>query len=142
MSSNSAENLISETTADPLTHSRGPFQLRASPKCMNYTPEQRQKVVDFVNSHNSIHGRGGRSEAARRYNLNLLTIAAWLKKSRLSAMARITQHESIIESSPSNILEKVVEYMELGERIKNAEAEVTQLRARHESLAAQIRQSI
>lgn len=118
---------------------RKPF----SAKGVRYTPEHRQEVVDFVNSHNAIHGRGGQSEAARKYNLSLLTIAAWLKKSRAAAVVERANHRNtIIDAETSNVLAKMVEYMDLGERIKTAEAEIVQLRARHESLAAQIRQSI
>lgn len=114
----------------------------ASPKGVRYTMEQKQEVVDFVNAHNALHGRGGQSEAARRFNLSLLTVAAWLKKSSISPIRPRSAARSSERIPPEEILQRVGEYMELSERIKNAEAEIAQLRAKHESLAARIRQSI
>lgn len=50
-----------------------------SKKGVRYTTEQKQEVVDFVASHNEANGRGGQSQAAKKYNLSVLTVSAWLK---------------------------------------------------------------
>jgi transposase-like protein len=49
-------------------------------KGRRYTPAEKKKVVDFVNEHNAANGRGGQSEAAKKFNISQLTIAKWLKQ--------------------------------------------------------------
>lgn len=44
-----------------------------------YTDAQKFEVVSFVNAYNADHGKGGQSEAAKRFKVAPLTIAAWLK---------------------------------------------------------------
>jgi hypothetical protein len=39
----------------------------------------KKEVVDFVTSHNAVHGRGGQNQAAKKFKLSVLTVAAWLK---------------------------------------------------------------
>ena len=46
---------------------------------MRYSAEQKQEVVNFVSSYNAANGRGGQSQAAKKYNLSVLTVSAWLK---------------------------------------------------------------
>lgn len=48
-------------------------------KGVRYTAEQKQEVVDFVSSYNEANGRGGQSQAAKKFNLSVLTVSAWLK---------------------------------------------------------------
>ena len=50
-----------------------------SKKGVRYTTEQKQEVVDFVSSYNEANGRGGQSQAAKKYSLSVLTVSAWLK---------------------------------------------------------------
>ena len=50
-------------------------------KGIRYSPELKQQVVDFVTSHNAVHGRGGQNQAAKKFKLSVLTVAAWLKAS-------------------------------------------------------------
>lgn len=49
-------------------------------KGRRYTPAEKKKVVDFVNEYNAAKGRGGQSEAAKKFNISQLTIAKWLKR--------------------------------------------------------------
>ncbi len=46
---------------------------------VRYTPEQKQAVVSFVNDYNAANGRGGQSQAAKKFDLSVLTVSAWLK---------------------------------------------------------------
>ena len=48
-------------------------------KGVRYSAEHKQEVVDFVNSFNEANGRGGQSQAAKKYDLSVLTVSAWLK---------------------------------------------------------------
>ncbi len=50
-----------------------------SKKGIRYTPEKKQEVVDFVSSYNAANGRGGQSQAAKKFALSVLTVSAWLK---------------------------------------------------------------
>ena len=50
-------------------------------KGVRYAPEFKQQVVDFVNQHNAAKGRGGQNQAAKKFKLSVLTVAAWLKAS-------------------------------------------------------------
>jgi transposase-like protein len=54
---------------------------KASTKGIRYSDAQKQEIVDFVVKFNSENGRGGQSEAAKKFNISQLTIATWLKKS-------------------------------------------------------------
>ena len=48
---------------------------------MRYSPEKKQEVVDFVSSYNATNGRGGQNQAAKKFDLSVLTVSAWLKAS-------------------------------------------------------------
>jgi transposase-like protein len=51
----------------------------ASKKGVRYSPEKKQQVVDFVAAYNTKNGRGGQNQAAKKFNLSVLTVSAWLK---------------------------------------------------------------
>lgn len=44
-----------------------------------YTDAQKKEVVEFVTTYNALNGRGGQSQAAKKFAVSPLTIAAWLK---------------------------------------------------------------
>jgi transposase-like protein len=44
-----------------------------------YTPEQKQEVIDFVVAYNKANGRGGPSNASKKFGISPLTVVAWLK---------------------------------------------------------------
>ncbi|MCW1913027.1 hypothetical protein OJ996_05560 [Luteolibacter sp. GHJ8] len=50
-------------------------------KGKRYTAEEKQSVVDFVNSHNEANGRGGVTAAVKKFGTSALTISAWVKSS-------------------------------------------------------------
>jgi transposase-like protein len=50
-------------------------------KGKRYTAEEKQSVVDFVNSHNEANGRGGVTAAVKKFGTSALTIATWVKGS-------------------------------------------------------------
>ncbi len=52
---------------------------KATSKGIRYTPEQKKEVVDFAVSYNAANGRGGQSQAAEKFNISQITVAAWLK---------------------------------------------------------------
>ena len=94
-----------------------------------YSSAEKQEVVDFVNAYNSTNGRGGQSAAARKFNISILTISSWLKKSGV----KVTK---VVKSS------KVAKLLEMSDRVRKAEVELDKLRAGYESLKASIKASI
>ena len=52
---------------------------KASSKGKRYTPEEKQKIVEFVNQHNAENRRGGASAASKKFGVSQLTVASWLK---------------------------------------------------------------
>jgi transposase-like protein len=46
---------------------------------VRYPAELKKQVVQFVQKHNSMNGRGGQSAAALKFKVTPLTIASWLK---------------------------------------------------------------
>ncbi|MEK7954309.1 hypothetical protein [Luteolibacter soli] len=49
-------------------------------KGKRYTVEEKQSVVDFVNSYNEANGRGGLTAAVKKFGTSALTISAWVKR--------------------------------------------------------------
>ena len=54
---------------------------KAASKGKRYSPEEKQKIVDFVVSHNAEKGRGGATAASKQFGVSQLTVGAWLKSS-------------------------------------------------------------
>lgn len=54
------------------------------PRAGHYTDAQKAEVVRFVNAYNADHGKGGQREAAEKFNLSQLTVAAWLKAANVA----------------------------------------------------------
>jgi transposase-like protein len=48
-------------------------------KGVRYPQEFKNEVVDYVESYNATHGRGGQNQAAKKFKLSVLTVSAWLK---------------------------------------------------------------
>jgi transposase len=98
-------------------------------------------VVDFVNAYNAKNGRGGQSEAARKFNISILTVSAWLKKSGSKAGKAVVSGKASAKVS-SALTSKVASLIQMSDRIHKAEAELAKLRAGYESLKASIRSAI
>lgn len=50
-----------------------------------YTDAQKKEIVDFVTSYNATNGRGGQSEAAKKFKVSPISIGAWLKGTSAAA---------------------------------------------------------
>lgn len=117
---------------------------------MRYSAAQKQEVIDFVNSYNASNGRGGQSEAARKFNISILTVSAWLKKSG-NKVAKggnggnggkaIAAGKASAKVS-SALTSKVASLIEMSDRVRKAEIELEKLRAGYESLKAAIKSAI
>lgn len=109
-----------------------------------YSADQKQEVIDFVTSYNSANGRGGQSEAARKFNISILTVSAWLKKSGVKAVkgAKGVAGRKASAVAPAGLTSKVAKLLEMSDRVRKAEVELEKLRAGYESLKAAIKSSI
>lgn len=45
-----------------------------------YSPEEKNKVVDFVKSFDKTHGRGGKAAAVKKFKLAPMTVGTWVKR--------------------------------------------------------------
>lgn len=60
----------------------------ATKKGVRYPDEFKKEVVDFVNSYNETNGRGGQNQAAKKFNLSVLTVSSWLKAAGVNSPGR------------------------------------------------------
>jgi transposase-like protein len=44
-----------------------------------YTQGEKDAVVNFVLDHDKKHGRGGKSQAVKKFKVNPVTVAKWMK---------------------------------------------------------------
>jgi transposase-like protein len=109
-----------------------------SKKGVRYTAEQKREVVDFVRAHNAAQGRGGQSQAAKRFNLSVLTVSSWLKAAGVKGGNAVVS----TKAAPAGLTAKVASFIALGDQVRRAEAELASLRARFDSLKEAIRASI
>ena len=103
-------------------------------KGVRYSAEQKQKVVDFVSAYNAKHGRGGQSQAAKKFALSVLTVASWLRSPKLTVSTKASKAGSV----PAGINPKVASLIEVSDQLRKAEAEVDRLRARYDELRSSI----
>lgn len=118
-----------KTQAKPVSKSTA-----AKGRGVRYSDELKKDVVDFVTAYNQKNGRGGQSAAARKFKITILTVSSWLKGSG-SAPAKASK-----ASGP--LTNKVKALLDLGDRIRKAEAELRKLQDQYGSLSASIRSEI
>lgn len=106
-----------------------------------YSAAEKQEVIDFVNSYNASNGRGGQSEAARKFNISILTVSAWLKKSgnKVAKAGKTIAGGKSSAKVTSALTAKVASLIQMSDRIQKAELELAKLRAGYESLKSSIK---
>jgi hypothetical protein len=106
-----------------------------------YSASEKQEVIDFVNSYNASNGRGGQSEAARKFNISILTVSAWLKKSgnKVAKAGKAVAGGKSSAKVSSALTAKVASLIQMSDRIQKAELELAKLRAGYESLKSSIK---
>lgn len=116
-----------------------------------YSAEFKREVIDFVKAHDEAKGRGGQSQAAKKYKLSILTVSSWLKKAgvkvgkgRKGAAKAVVV--AVAKAAPSKDASKlsgqVASLLDLGGQIRKAEGELQKLRERYDSLSAAIRATL
>ena len=111
-------------------------------KGIRYTAEQKQKVVDFVAAYNSANGRGGQSQAAKKFNLSVITVSTWLKKG--GAKAKVSKVSKVVAKKgsaavPAGLVAKVASLVEINEQVRQAETQLEKLYTKHDSIMASIK---
>lgn len=122
-----------------------------------YTPEQKAQVTDFVADYNTEHGRGGATQAIKKFGVAALTISAWMKAAGMNgkvnktskaskptkatkgakkaAPAASTRAASTSTSDAGDGMSaKLKELMDLSKQIASSEAELSKLQSRFASL--------
>jgi len=118
---------------------KAPKSASQSKKGVRYTPEQKQEVVDFVTAYNASNGRGGQSQAAKKFNLSVLTVSSWLKGAgKKGGKAVVKAVKAVKSASPSGLTSKIASLIEVGDQLRKAESETEKLRAKYDALRASI----
>lgn len=78
-------------------------------KGIRYPDDFKKQVVDFVTTYNETNGRGGQNQAAKKFKLSVLTVAAWLKAAGVKKPSRkkITAKASKVKKAAKKVARKV-----------------------------------
>ncbi|MFK7911493.1 MAG: hypothetical protein AB8F34_12975 [Akkermansiaceae bacterium] len=74
-----------KNTQDKSKQSKAP---KSKGRGKRYTPEQKAKVLGYVDEVNAKKGRGGAAAASRKFGISQITIGQWVKKSGSAAPAK------------------------------------------------------
>ena len=100
-------------------------------KARRYSPEERQKIVGFMERYNADNGRGGQKEAVKRFGVSALTLIQWARKSAGEKAGAPTDGG---DGKP--YVTKVRELSKLANRIERQEQEIATLKAKFSILKA------
>lgn len=115
-----------------------------------YTDEQKKEVTDFVVAYNAANGgRGGPSQASKKFNISPLTVGAWLagaglKSSKKGAKATKAAPsakkagKAAVSSVSGSFDAKLSALLALSKQIASAESELVALNAKFTALKASL----
>jgi len=114
-----------------------------------YTDKEKAEIIAFVNKINSEKGRGGQSEASKKFKISPLTISSWLKKSgapkkakasskkvKAAGKKRVVRAAAAKSSAP--IGRKLAQLQSLHNKIESKETELNALKAQFEALKSSL----
>ena len=103
-----------------------------------YTPAQKAKVLNFVDSVNAKKGRGGAAAASRKFKISQITIGQWVKKAGAPAGAKKATSKAstkgAAKSSGNGFAAKLRRLADVHEAIGKKEAELNALQQEYASL--------
>jgi L,D-transpeptidase YbiS len=137
----SVKKAAKKAAAKPKKTKRSSDKAAKGGRGSRYGADFKQQVVDFVNAYNASKGRGGQSEAARKFKVSILTVSTWLKKGGVKAVVGRKGKVSVANVN-LGLAAKVKSLLALGDAVRKAETHVQQLRAKYDALSASIRSSI
>ena len=122
-----------------------------------YSDEQKKELTDFVASYNAANGRGGSSQAAKKFGVSPLTVVAWLKAAgvkgssnkvakkaskaapaKKAAKAAKAAKKVNGTASDGSFSAKLSSLLSLSGLIDKAEAEISLLKSKFDSLKASL----
>lgn len=96
-----------------------------------YSPDEKSKVVSFVQEHNATNGRGGQSAAAAKFGISQLTISSWLKSAGVSGRGKASGGKGSMQNKLSTMIT-------LGQEIEKLERELNSKRSKFEAIKASL----
>jgi transposase-like protein len=109
-----------------------------SKRGVRYSSQQKAEVVNFVKEYNAANGRGGQSQAAKKYGLSVLTVSAWLKSAGVKGGRTKTANAGKASAVPAGLNGKIASLIEVSDQLRKAESETARLRAKYDALRASI----
>jgi transposase-like protein len=120
---------------------------KATTKGKRYSSEEKQEIVDFVNSFNAENGRGGQSAASKKFGISQLTVASWLKGAGSAPAApakrgpkagKAAAKSAAASTKSGGINGKLSALLALGNEIEKTEKSLAQLKAKFASIKASL----
>lgn len=111
---------------------------KKSAKGKRYTPEEKKKIIDYVNQVDAERGRGGRSAASKKFGVSPLTLGSWIAKGAGAATPRSlagTKGKKSPSGGKGTVLEQLVS---LDREIAMKRSELSALEDRFEKLKAKL----
>lgn len=69
-----------------------------------YTQAEKDEVLAFVEQHNKEHGRGGQTAAKEKFNVNAVTLKAWMDKAGIATpLAKAKKKTAKKKSTKKNV---------------------------------------
>ncbi|MFT3990315.1 MAG: hypothetical protein QM680_02790 [Luteolibacter sp.] len=110
---------------------------QSASKGRRYTQAEKKQVIEFVETYNSEHGRGGQSAAASKFKISQLTIAGWLK----SWGAPLTSKRNggkLQGTQKTTFNAKLNSLLTLSQEIEQTEKELIKLKAKFKALKSSL----
>lgn len=104
----------------------------AGSRGVRYGADVKKEVVKFVHDYNQQNGRGGQSAAARKFDITILTVSAWLRNAT----------DKSPTTTPKGLTKKVNALLDLSDQISKTESQLTKLKNQYASLSSSIRADI
>lgn len=111
---------------------------KKAPKGKRYTAEEKNDIIGFVQKYNEDNGRGGQSAASKKYGISQLTIASWLKSDVSVVGKRGRKGAAGKAQKGGSFSAKLSALSSLAAQIDKAEAELSKLQAKFNTLKASL----
>ena len=106
---------------------KSPSKRAKNARGARYTSKQKSEVISFVHAYNKKHGRGGQSQAVKKFGVTALTIASWLKGHQIESKA-----------VSGSLKSKIAQLTAVCSRLRKLDKESSKLKEKHDALLASI----
>jgi transposase-like protein len=123
--------------------------MSATPKAKKtrkrYSSDEKKEIIAFVEKHDSENGRGGKSAAVTKYGISPISLSAWIKsaggpvssgnkRGRKPGSKNVAKEVKVAAVKGGSFTVKLKELSALASQIDKAEADLSKLKAKFESL--------